>query len=340
MSHSIYLDTKIEINISKYDFKNLTISFFTAMVNLFEEFISQALIHYFEKLLSEGNLAKLLGVSKVTRKSCSNKTKFKTLFGDIWIPQIQVMVVRIDGRRSQMSITRTLLKVGLKLQIPDFMKDLMGWVGSLTTFRVGHKIIGAFTNFKCSLMSVWGSVQSYARKIDLNLSPDGTNEFEADGTGIPTKNSGKRGSELKKVFQKKKNGKLHLVGIAIGKYKNKKDWLSILSSPIKAGIEQFEKIILASDGDTSITDTAKSLHKNVKIQKDIWHVFHQLKYYLWQDKVPKEIRPNITKLIYKITMTLTNFSSEKRLHILDNIIKTLNANGCKSTVTYLQSAMN
>ncbi len=168
-----------------------------------------------------------------------------------------------------MSITRTLLEVGIKQQIPDFMKDLMGWIGSLTTFRVGHKIISSLTNFKCSIMSLWESVQSYANKIDLNLASDGTNEFEADGTGIPTKDRGKRGSEMKVVFQKKKNGALHLIGVTVGKYKDKDGWNSILSSPIKAGLKCFEKIILASDGDTSITKTAKSISNKVKLQIDI-----------------------------------------------------------------------
>ena len=40
-----------------------------------------------------------------------------------------------------------LLGVSPKYQIPDFMKELIGWIGSLTTFRVGHNIIGALTNF-------------------------------------------------------------------------------------------------------------------------------------------------------------------------------------------------
>lgn len=189
-------------------------------------------------------------------------------------------------------------------------------------------------------MSLWKSVQWSARKLKLTLSDEGTNEFEADGTGIPTKDSGKRGSELKKVFQKKKDGTLHLIGITIGKYKSKNDWLSILSTPIQAGLKKFEKIILASDGDTSITDTAKSLGENIKIQKDIWHVFHQMKYYLWKDKVPKEFRSNVIKLIYKITMTLTDFPSDRRLEILDNVIKSLDISGYSSTATYLKSAMD
>ena len=44
-------------------------------------------------------------------------------------------------------------------------------------------------------MSIWNSVQWHGKGIKLKLAQDGTNEFENDGTGIPTKNSGKRGSE-------------------------------------------------------------------------------------------------------------------------------------------------
>jgi hypothetical protein len=220
------------------------------------------------------------------------------------------------------------------------MKDLMGWVGSLTSFRVGHQIVESLTGFKCSLMSIWRSVQSYSKKISLAPSSDGTNEFEADRTGIPTKGSGKRGSEMKKVFQRKKDGSLQLVGITIGKHKDKTGWKSILSTPIKEVLKRFDKIGLSSDRDTSITDTATEIDAKVKIQKDIWHVFHQMKYYLWKDKVAKEKRGNVIKLVYKITMILTQFSSDKRLEISNSVIQTLKVNGCNHTVTYLKSAMS
>jgi hypothetical protein len=340
MGYQVNLITNLEINTENCNFKGITISFLFSLKGLFQEYVKLILLHYFEEYYKNGKLAKKLGVETVKKKTANKLTKFKTLFENIEVPQIQVRVIGLDGIERQMSITRILLGVSRKYQIPDFMKELLGWIESVCTYRLGHKITGMLTNFKCSLMSVWNSVQWYGKQIKLKLSTEETNEFEADGTGIPTHKTGKRGSELKKVFQRDKDGKLHLVGLTIGKYKSLDDWLSILSNPIKEGLKQFGKIIPASDGDKSIIDTAMSIDKKrVKIQKDIWHVFHQLKYYLWQDKVPKEIRSNIIKLVYKITMILTCFSSQKRLHILSIVINNLKNNSYNHTAVYLQSAM-
>lgn len=341
MGYQINLETKLIIKVENSNFISITIAFLGVLGTLFESYVSQVLLHYFEKYYQNGKLAVLLQVQSVSKKSSKNLTKFKTLFGDIWVPQIQVRAVGFDGIERQMSITRILLGVSAKYQIPDFMKELMGWIGSVSTYRVSLNIIGALTNFECSLMSVWRSVQYYAKTIPLKLHKNGTNEFESDATGVSTVGSGKRGSELKKVFQKKEDGKLHLVGIAIGKYKDVSNWRSALTEPLKAGIEKFKKVVLASDGDKSITETAKSIDPlKVKIQKDHWHVFHQLKYYLWQDKAPKATKNNIIGLVYKITKLLTGFTSQKRLEILEVVINTLRANGYIHTATYLQSSMD
>ena len=336
----IKLNIQLELQVKSCNLKHLTIVFLSALTGLYQEFVSSALLFYFEEYYENGKLKEILKIDNYRKKTSNTRTKFKTLFGNIWVPQIQIRTTSKDGKEHQISVTRIFFGVSRQYQIPDFMKELLGWIGSVSTFRVGYNILGSLTNFKCSLMSVWHSAQWYAQRIKLKLSPDGTNEFEADGTGIPTKGSGKRGSELKIVFQKKKDGKLHLVGIAIGKYKDSKNWLSALFSPIKSGLKQFKKIILSSDGDKSITETAKSVSDKVKTQKDLWHVFHQLKYYLWQDKVPKEIRSNIISLVYKITMVLTCFSSEKRLQILDTVIQSLKKQGYKHSSVYLQSAMD
>jgi len=172
--------------------------------------------------------------------------------------------------------------------------------------------------------------------------PDGTNELEADGTGVPTKNSGKRGSELKKVFQRKKDGKLHLIGMSIGKYKDKNGWLSAFSEikeGLSSGLEKFKQFILSSDGDDAIIDTAREMSSEVKIQKDKWHVFHQLKYYLWQDKVSKILKNNIIGHFYKLTM-LSKHSIQIRNERIKRYLGFLLNLGLNHTVTYLQSAMD
>ena len=180
------------------------------------------------------------------------------------------------------------------------------------------------------------------KKINLKLSPIGTNEFECDGTGIPTKKSGKRGSELKKIFQKLKNGKLHLVGLTIGKYKDKNGWLSAMSelqSALSSGLKKYAKIILSSDGDLSIINVAKGISRRIKIQKDKWHVFHQLKYYLWKDGVCKEFRNEIIAIFFKLTM-LSKCSIIERNEKIKEYIIFLSNKGYKSTAVYLESAMD
>jgi len=151
------------------------------------------------------------------------------------VPQIQIRIYQ-ENKLMQRSITRLLLGIEPRYQIPGFMKEILGLLGSLTTYRVGHKIVKMFSGFSCSLMSIYRSVQWLGRRIKLPLAKNGINELEADGTGIPTKNSGKRGSELKIVFQRNKKGKLHLVGIAIGKYKEASNWLQAMGDAIKKAL--------------------------------------------------------------------------------------------------------
>ena len=300
--------------------------------------VSKVLIHYFEENYKNKDLAKLLDVKIVKKKTTKKMTKFKTLFGDILVPQIQVRVIDFKGKERQMSITRILLGVSPMFQIPNFMKEIIAWIGSVSTFRVGHNIIRVLSNFKCSLMSVWNSVQWRASRIKLELSPDGTNETQADGTGIPTIKTGKRGSELKKIFQIKKDGTLHLIGMSIGKYKNVNDWKSIVSKPLLAIINKFGKVFVGTDGDKTIIETVLSLSNKVKIQFDIWHGFHQMKYYLWADGLSKDYRSKIISHFYKKTMLL-KCSTDKRDYFIKRYIFLLESAGLSKTASYLKSSM-
>jgi len=331
----IKIETNIEIKIESCELKSLIKVFLQVLSSVFESIVNQALLHYYYEYLADGTLNQLLQTdARIYQKSHSKLTKLKTLFGTIWIYQIQVKI----GKR-QKSITRLLLGVESRLQIPIFMKEILAQIGALTTYRVGEKIIKMLSNFPISLMSIWRSVQIVASRLTLKEVQNGTNEYQADGTGIPTCGSGKRGSELKVVYQTDTNGKLHLVGIAIGKYKDVKDWFSALSSSLLAGISKFGKVFLASDCESSIINTAKSLAKEVYIQIDLWHVFYQMKYYLWQDKVEKEIRNNIISLVYKIALVKTNLNVEKRIRILKIIINSLISNNYTHTANYLTTSL-
>lgn len=324
------------VEVDNCNLKTMTWAFLKALRPVFEDFVSQVLMQYYHDCFSSGELSRQLQTDKIIQKSHSKRTKLKTLFGDIWVPQIQVLILQNNVMKQQ-CITRLLLGVEPRFQIPGFMKELLGLLGSLTTYRVGDRIIRMFSGFKCSIMSIWRSVQWFGKRINLSLAKDGINEFEADGTGIPTKNSGKRGSELKVVYQRNNKGNLHLVGIAIGKYKEASNWLQALNAPIKEGVKQFGKVILASDCDSAITETAMKCDNNVALQRDLWHVFHQLKYYQWQDKVEKPIRNNITSLVYKLMLVKAQFTAEYRLRLVDVVINSLIQSGYTHTATYLKT---
>lgn len=338
MSHHLELNTNITFKIDNFNFKNIVITFFSALSSVFEEYLTAVLLHRFEELYSSNQLAGLLKVKSVSKKSTNRKTYFKVFFGRIQVPQIQVRVIHFDGSKHQMSITRRLLGVSPKYQIPDFMKEIIAWIGAVTSYRVGHNIIQTLTNFKCSLMSVWRAVQWSSPKIKLEPSDNGTDEVQADGTGIPTLKTGKRGSELKKVFQIKKDGKLHLIGITIGKYKNANDWKTIISEPLLSIITKFGQVFVGTDGDKSIINTVLSLSNKVKVQFDIWHVFHQMKYYLWADGLSKEHRSKIISHFYKKTMLL-NCSKEKRDKFIKRYIFLLESVSLSRTANYLKTAM-
>ena len=339
MDYKINFATNINIKLDNCNLKSITFSFFKTLLPIFELYVSTILMSYFEELYQTKKLAKLLGVRSVSKKSATRTTQFKLFFGTINIPQIQIRVISLDGSQHQMSITRKLLGVSPKLQIPDFMKEIQAWISSVTTFRVGHSILNFLTGFTGSLTSMWKSVQWHAPRIKSGLNKnEGTNEFEADGTGISTKEGGKRGSEAKFLYQRLISGKLHFCGISIGKYKNKESWQEVLSPVLSKAIKIYDKIILASDADQTLINVAKSISKKILIQMDKWHVFHQLKYYLWQDGVSKNKRSKIIERFYKISMFLKS-SIKKRNRKIKSYILLLDIVGFKHTATYLRTAM-
>ena len=341
MHYQIEISANIKIKVENINIKHLTIIFLTSLRSLFESFVSEVLLYYYEQYYKSGELKRILNISNYRKKTTHVKTKIKTLFGDIWIPQIQIRTRDNEGKEHQLSITRILLGIGERRQIPEFLQELISWVSAMSSYRVAHKIVGLLSNINISLMSLWHSVQRIGSQIKLRYRAEGINEFEADGTGVPTKERGKRGSELKKVFQRDSEGNLRLVGLSIGSYKDKKGWLEAMgqiAEAIKSGLAKFKDIILCSDGDLSIIESAKQISEMVKIQIDKWHVFHQLKYYLWLDNAEKEVKNKIISHFYKITM-LFKRGKKKRDERISRYIGLLLEAGYKHSSSYLSSVM-
>ncbi len=328
-------ETNIVINFENCELKHLTTQFLIAMASIFADFVSFALMYIYNEKLSNGELSKKYKVTDVSVKTTNNTIKLKTFFGKIQVPKIQIYL-HSGKKRAQKTISRDLLGISPYYQIPDFMKDAIGQAAALATYRVAHKFSGFIGLFKCSLMSVWTSTKSLSKKIKLDVLKNGTNEFETDGTGVPTLKSGKRGSEIKTLFQRKLDGKLHLIGIEIGKYKDKTGWEKLLK-PLKKAVEYFKDVTLCCDGDSTIIESAENTSKDIKIQRDMWHITHQLKYYMWMDKIKKELKSKISSLVYRIITSTSFLKVERRLKILNIIINQLIRLGFKHTATYLSS---
>ena len=91
-------------------------------------------------------------------------------------------------------------------------------------------------------------------------------------------------------------------------------------------------------GDKPVINTVLSLSEKVKIQFDIWHIFHQMKYYLWADGLSKDYRSKIISHFYKKTMLL-KYPAEKRDYFIKRYIFLLKSAGLTRTATYLKSSM-
>lgn len=204
-------------------------------------------------------------------------TSLRTVLAPIKINQLQIKCCNCGKK---MFITRILLGLKPRVITPPETQKRLALLGSLTTFRVAEKITNMF-GIKLSRMAIWRSVQKEAKTIEFGLDPDEKAEGEADGTGIPIVGIKKRGRELKVFIQKRVKGGIRIAGLSIGKYDGGWDKLF---KPILPDFAFFEQFLLVTDGDSSII---KGLGDKVKVivQRCLWHIPHQLKYCLWQDKV-------------------------------------------------------
>lgn len=112
---------------------------------------------------------------------------------------------------------------------------------------------------------------------------DGSQEFQADGTGIPINGIKKRGKELKVLIQKKIRGGVHIVNVTLGKYHSEWDKLF---SPIIEDLKLMKNPILTTDGDVAILKGIKEL--KIIVQRCLWHIPHQAKYTMWQDEITRK----------------------------------------------------
>ena len=98
MSYQIELITNLTINVKNCNLKHLTVKFLFALTDLFQQFVSAVLLYYFEEYYKSGELKKILNIDNYRKKSVNVRTKFKTLFGDIYVPQIQIRTKEVTAK--------------------------------------------------------------------------------------------------------------------------------------------------------------------------------------------------------------------------------------------------
>jgi len=333
----------------KVHLKNSHIS---TILAAFAALLPQLLRDFFQKVLvGFGEYAMALKKKPFTCK-CGNdadfiwktrhgkKTKIHGFYRWLELQQLQVQCKRCG---SKMYITRKLLGMAPMKRIAPEIYRKLGLLGSLTTFRVAEKIGGMF-GWAVDKMTIWSAVQKTASEIDFKLDANELPHGEADGTGIGIKGIAKRGKELKVFIQYKQGGGVRIAGLDLGNYNGSWDKLFQDSIEVLKGFSQF---LLLTDGDTAILDALKDKVKII-FQRCLWHIPHQAKYVLWQDKVKHKsaewlyviselmeicaIRPFVD---CQQTIEMMVESKRKRL---EEIIRYCRENEYARTVSYLENA--
>lgn len=336
-------EPKINIDIKSSALNDISSGFFTIVQTLLPLFF-QMVITKFAEYQIKNNLtscSKCGSNDLIWKTKHGKKTSLITIFGNLFLNQLQVQC-KCCGKKFY--ITRKLLDIPPRIKIPLQTIKKLGLIGALTTFRVAQKIVSIF-GWNLDKMTIWRSVQKLAKTINFDLSPSDKNEGEADGTGIPIRGIRKRGMELKVFVQHKLNGGIRIAGLSIGKYDGGWDKLF---SPLTDSFKKFKNFFLRTDGDTSIL---KSIKTKIKIiyQRCLWHIPHQFKYTLWQDKVSRKSTDwinlfskiidicNVKGLIDKDEDIINEIVDNKRKQI-DDIILTCKQNGWMHCASYLKNA--
>ncbi len=345
-NNTIELSCQFRIEMQSCTFSSIMKAFLQLLPQLLEEFFQKVLVNFAENEMESTRKA-------FACKCCGNDSEFKwktrqgkptsilTVFCWITLWQLQVECKRCGSKQY---ITRTLLGMESKKRIPDETRRKLALIGALTSFRVSEKI-GSMFGWAISKMTIWKSVQHIGSKLDFLLDENEEARGEADGTGIGIKGIAKRGKELKVFVQHKKGGGIRVAGVDIGNYNG--SWKNIFRKSIDV-IKKFNcPFLLLTDGDTSIFDSLKG-KVEVLIQRCLWHIPYQAKYYLWKDSVKrksKEWLHVIAELMEICAIrpmvdcqeTIDTMIESKRKR-LDELIKFCREQEYKHTVSHLENA--
>ena len=323
---------------------------FTSLLpKLLSDFLQKALIGYGELVMARKK--KPFGCSH-----CGNDERFiwktrsgkpmKVLTQYMWV-ELRQMQVQCSDCGHKLSIARMLLGLDAYQRISPEIRQKLGLLGALTSYRVAEKFMAMF-GAAIDKMTLWRAVQKTGEELTFSLDPNGEARGEADGTGIGIKGIKKRGKELKVLIQYMKDGTVRVAGLDIGPYNG--SWKRLFAPSIKT-FETFKSFFLVTDGDTSILDGLKGTVK-ILFQRCLWHIPHQLKFALWQDRAKvKRKSPewlSVMARIYELCSFRSGIDQDDEIQAVishkmkafEDLVAYCRTRQYKHTVVYLENAKN
>ena len=323
---------------------------FTSLLpKLLSDFLQKALIGYGELVMARKK--KPFGCSH-----CGNDERFiwktrsgkpmKVLTQYMWV-ELRQMQVQCSDCGHKLSIARVLLGLDAYQRISPEIRQKLGLLGALTSYRVAEKFMAMF-GAAIDKMTLWRAVQKTGEELTFSLDPNGEARGEADGTGIGIKGIKKRGKELKVLIQYMKDGTVRVAGLDIGPYNG--SWKRLFAPSIKT-FETFKSFFLVTDGDTSILDGLKGTVK-ILFQRCLWHIPHQLKFALWQDRAKvKRKSPewlSVMARIYELCSFRSGIDQDDEIQAVishkmkafEDLVAYCRTRQYKHTVVYLENAKN
>lgn len=282
---AINFDISFRIKIAEISLESILTVFKEFLPELLTQFIMNILLGYAEYVMSKAE-------KPFECENCGNSHKFswKTKHGKLtsiltiftWI-RINQLQIKCGECNHKFYITRKLLGIERMKRIPKETYRKLGLLGALTSFRVASKITSMF-GWSIDKMTIWKGVQETGQEVEFEVDCDELGEGEADGTGVGIQGIKKRGKELKIFIQKKKTGGVRIAGVDIGNYNG--SWENLFKRSIEP-MKSYKNFLLITDGDASILDSIKD-KVTILFQRCLWHIPHQFKYTLWQDKIKRK----------------------------------------------------
>jgi len=276
---------------SSSNFEKLAKTVNAAIPAIFQELLYQYILLHAEEY--KERLSRELNTELIWKSRNENRTtKIKSLFGEqsIILPLLQVQ--RKDTGE-KIYLTRYILGIEKFRRIPKVYREMLAKIGASLPYRGGVDSIELLTDSKVGLATIHRAVQEIGKEVrgDFKIEPADDLVLVADGTGIPTLESGKLGSEFKSVSQYTKDGRLLSVGMAVGPYKKttgEGSWEEAFSAVRESLPADFAgTITLVTDGDPTIANAVRKLLPDgisLFLQRCIWHLFRELKHALWRDR--------------------------------------------------------